>query len=389
MRNFKVDMLSALIDGPIDADKADYIIRDSSQCRIPYGNQLDIDRLLHVLTIAVMRGQYRVTMGVYEKGKASAESFALARYLLFSAVYWHHTSRIIKAMVQYSTAVALGDDALAAKDKVRDKKVIESVQVPLIAFITSLSPPFDRTIRGPMPKPEIDKTRVDAAPDSVVLNALASATNPRTAARDWYPGISWTDWLMLQWIRDYLAKDQPKSRALINGILGRHLYKRIATFSRKNPDDGALLEKLDEMSWIDRKNLCAGVDERIRKIFFEKWSHGKIETESLQSKEKIEQIFDENMVILIDIPNPKAKRGRRSDLPLTVVPELRQKTYSQEAEEPYASDNWVDTLMDSIGPVRVICHPDLEKAIGAMYAQDDRHFEIRKIILAALDELGN
>ncbi len=81
-RIFKMDMLSALIDGPIDADKADYVIRDSIACGIPYGNEVDLERLLRVLTVALNpkeKPSHRVTVGVYAKGRASAESLSLAQ----------------------------------------------------------------------------------------------------------------------------------------------------------------------------------------------------------------------------------------------------------------------------------------------------------------------
>ena len=52
--SFKTNVLAAIIDGQVDADKADYIIRDSVRCELPYGAQLDMERLLRVLTVAVL-----------------------------------------------------------------------------------------------------------------------------------------------------------------------------------------------------------------------------------------------------------------------------------------------------------------------------------------------
>ena len=47
--SLKTNVLAAIVDGQIDADKADYIIRDSARCELPYGRQLDVERLLRAL----------------------------------------------------------------------------------------------------------------------------------------------------------------------------------------------------------------------------------------------------------------------------------------------------------------------------------------------------
>ena len=44
-------LIHALIDGPIDADKVDYLIRDSSNLGLTYGAVIDVERLLRVLTV--------------------------------------------------------------------------------------------------------------------------------------------------------------------------------------------------------------------------------------------------------------------------------------------------------------------------------------------------
>ena len=52
--SLKTNVLAAIVDGQVDADKADYIIRDSARCELPYGAQLDVERLLRVLTVAII-----------------------------------------------------------------------------------------------------------------------------------------------------------------------------------------------------------------------------------------------------------------------------------------------------------------------------------------------
>jgi HD superfamily phosphohydrolase len=143
--SLKIDVLAAIIDGPVDADKADYIIRDSSRCELPYGSQIDLERLLRVLTVAIIPDEAspvrRVTLGVYDKGLVSAHAFGQARYQLLSTVYWHHTVRIAKSMLQYATALGLPREVFGPNSLDRDRKELE-IREQLVAFIKALVPPF-------------------------------------------------------------------------------------------------------------------------------------------------------------------------------------------------------------------------------------------------------
>ena len=88
--------LYSLLDGPIDVDKMDYLERDSIHTGVPYGRNYDASRLMSNFTL--MRKGKRVKILLKEKGKAGAEVFIFSRYVMFSEVYWHHTSRCLSAM---------------------------------------------------------------------------------------------------------------------------------------------------------------------------------------------------------------------------------------------------------------------------------------------------
>jgi len=101
----KNHMLHSIIDGPIDADKLDYLPRDGSKLGIPYGAGVDFQRLMKVITIVhTIEGGTKVkaALGIHENGKVAAESVAFARYAMFGAVYWHRTSRAVKAMLSHA-----------------------------------------------------------------------------------------------------------------------------------------------------------------------------------------------------------------------------------------------------------------------------------------------
>ncbi len=89
-------ILSSILQSPIDADKMDYLERDSIHMGVPYGRNYDRDRLLSSLRINPATRRIAIT----DKGKISAEIFVFCRYTMFSEAYWHHTVRSASAMVE-------------------------------------------------------------------------------------------------------------------------------------------------------------------------------------------------------------------------------------------------------------------------------------------------
>ncbi|MFY9825699.1 MAG: protein kinase [Thermoanaerobaculia bacterium] len=105
-----------IINGPIDADKLDYLVRDGMACGVPYGAGIDRDRFLRALSVdvkAISRFP-RLALAYRVKGAAAVESVLLARYQLYGAIYWHHTFRCIQAMFAHSVASSL---AVLADDR--------------------------------------------------------------------------------------------------------------------------------------------------------------------------------------------------------------------------------------------------------------------------------
>ncbi|TNF22366.1 MAG: HD domain-containing protein [Deltaproteobacteria bacterium] len=99
--------LQSVFSSAIDADKMDYLWRDSVHLGVPYGRNYDRDRLLNALTL----DEAGESIAVTDKGVVSAEIFLFCRYTMFSEVYWHHTVRSVSAMLE----AALGD--LIAREK--------------------------------------------------------------------------------------------------------------------------------------------------------------------------------------------------------------------------------------------------------------------------------
>ncbi len=83
-------LLGQIISGELDADRMDYLIRDSHYTGVAYG-MIDTGRLIHSIRL-------ENNLIVESKGIQAAESALIARYLMYPSVYQHHTTRIINSM---------------------------------------------------------------------------------------------------------------------------------------------------------------------------------------------------------------------------------------------------------------------------------------------------
>lgn len=81
-------LLRQLISGEADADRMDYLLRDSYFCGVAYG-AFDMDWLISSMSAQVQNGRFVLTLA--ENGVRAFESFLLARYHMFDQVYFHKT----------------------------------------------------------------------------------------------------------------------------------------------------------------------------------------------------------------------------------------------------------------------------------------------------------
>jgi len=81
-----------LITGQLDADRADYLLRDSYHLGANYGSY-DLKRLLVTLTVSKHPETGAPLIAIEEGGLHAAEALIIARYLMFTQVYFHHTRR--------------------------------------------------------------------------------------------------------------------------------------------------------------------------------------------------------------------------------------------------------------------------------------------------------
>jgi HD superfamily phosphohydrolase len=89
-----------LISSQLDADRLDYLLRDSYMTGATYG-QYDLDWLIEVIELAAIPPAGNIGLAVtYPKGWHVAEQFVIGRHLMYQQVYFHRTIRAAERMIK-------------------------------------------------------------------------------------------------------------------------------------------------------------------------------------------------------------------------------------------------------------------------------------------------
>jgi HD superfamily phosphohydrolase len=89
----QLQLLSDIVTGHIDADRTDYLLRDSYHCGVDYG-RFDFRRLIECLNVWHDADANTLEIAINRDGIHSFESLILARYQMNTQVYYHRLRRI-------------------------------------------------------------------------------------------------------------------------------------------------------------------------------------------------------------------------------------------------------------------------------------------------------
>lgn len=81
-------LLCQLINGEIDVDRMDYLLRDSYYAGVPYG-RFDLERLISSFSCSLEENLGRYLLSIDGEGVPSYEIFLLARIHMFYQIYFH------------------------------------------------------------------------------------------------------------------------------------------------------------------------------------------------------------------------------------------------------------------------------------------------------------
>ena len=99
-RKYRPSFVSDIVSSQLDADRLDYLLRDSMMTGVAYG-RYDLDWILTNLRLARRGrdGDLRLCINA-TKGYHAAEQFVIGRYLMYQQVYYHKTSRAAEQMIR-------------------------------------------------------------------------------------------------------------------------------------------------------------------------------------------------------------------------------------------------------------------------------------------------
>ncbi len=106
---YREPIFRALISGPLDADKQDYLLRDSHFCGVKYG-LFDIAQLHGELRAIEESGERQ--LAITGDGVHALEQFILAKYYLITQIYKHRIRLITDQMLIRAVVLGIEDDEI-------------------------------------------------------------------------------------------------------------------------------------------------------------------------------------------------------------------------------------------------------------------------------------
>jgi HD superfamily phosphohydrolase len=335
-------LLHTLIDGPIDADKLDYLVRDSHECGVPYGQVIDFPRLLRTLTVIYSRKEkgkdkeFFIGLGIHEKGRVAAECVAFARYAMFAQVYWHHTARAVKAMLHRAVWEWLESDKKSNNDQRKND---------FHKFLMELGRPEDMSQAS-----LFDSHTVTQKPNSPYGDRGWSQVHPGDLA-------------VLQWIRD---RTSTEGALLVEELLRRQMYKRLGVVTEQG--NSKLWEQLQQIRRGPNYVWILELARELQKLLVQQTDNavnqGRTLTSTAADTDAVTtaiSVLKSRAAILVDVPLARAAEEEG----LRYLPESQHREHRDLFENaPAMEDSRVWELLGGhvfgiAGKVRVFGHPSI------------------------------
>ena len=354
----KERILHSIIDGAIDADKLDYLVRDASRLGIPYGRAVDVERIAGGVTAIVAKnpaGNSIACIGVHEKARVAAESLAKARSEMYSQVYWHHAVRSMKAMVGRAVqrlVVHLDSDEATKNQFVSE---FESFAMSLPG---SLSPGASQL----------------ALDDGAGGERRA---NPMNIAEEEPGGLAATDAAVLAFLERYMIGADVKDHELLHAVRTRSLYKRLHVWSLSDTEETAreLAAGWSGLTIIQKLAVYERLEQELgRRVGTASESNPETVALTAESVRKVQMRTQSRYpLLLIDLPDSKPE----SEIPLYFVRETERRALRKDGSsvgKAYPSRTWEQyggRLREHAGKLRVYCHAVAVDAVEASIDRDE------------------
>ncbi|MFP3164946.1 HD domain-containing protein [Acidianus ambivalens] len=112
-RNYEEKLALSLISNYVDADRSDYLLRDSYYAGVSYG-RFDIERLKRFLVF--IDGK----LAIYSKATPIVEQFLLSRMYMFENVYFHSVTGVYNAILSHAMVEMLEKNIISLPTEPKD-----------------------------------------------------------------------------------------------------------------------------------------------------------------------------------------------------------------------------------------------------------------------------
>ncbi len=108
-----------LISSQLDADRGDYLLRDSYHTGVKYG-VYDNSRLINTLALGIDPETEEIILGINKDGWHVAEAVVIARYQMFTQVYFHKTRRAFDYHLKNAMKKTLNGEKLPGTESIEE-----------------------------------------------------------------------------------------------------------------------------------------------------------------------------------------------------------------------------------------------------------------------------
>jgi HD superfamily phosphohydrolase len=355
--DIRFHVLKAIVSGPIDCDKLDYLQRDSAHLGVIFGSNIDIERLLRNITL-VFTSQSTPTLtgstlkyvgiGVTEKALIPAKSMYQSRTNMFTQVYWHHTIRALKAMLGYIVRNTLIE--LEGDESKRDE------------FWSCFENEFIFSCVFDAPKEADEATTLT---DNVWEGEYPD-TDGEAYLHNKYRLLASSDNAMLSFIARF--NDSDAAKTILRAIRTRHLYERIAVLSAPGQKFTEIYEKYKVYRHAGKYMELEQIREKLEKEILDKLAD-RIDADKLTEMKQVVPL------LLVDVPI----KGSASNWEDEILYYLSEDTFGQHAETTafFPQFKTRDVLHsqsafdESVGKIRVYCYPKYRGLMVEMLRGED------------------
>jgi hypothetical protein len=141
-----------VVSGDIDADRMDYLVRDSYHTGVAYGI-FDLERLIAKI-------KFEGDMVIGAGGIRAAESLLISRFMMYPTVYFHHVCRIARKMYEKAVEMAVIEGKLDAR------QLLTMDDYDMVSFLRNAGG-YQSEIMGMIDSRKLFKRALYIGPDSI------------------------------------------------------------------------------------------------------------------------------------------------------------------------------------------------------------------------------